>query len=58
MPQVPALELGGKRFENEEIAPDIPVASDPTAWDKGEDPQLDAAIKALLPKAALCPAAR
>ena len=35
MPQVPALELGGKRFENDEIAPDIAVASDPTAWDKG-----------------------
>ena len=24
-------------FENAEIAPDIPVASDPTAWDKGEE---------------------
>jgi tricorn protease len=58
MPQVPALELGGKRFENDEIAPDIAVASDPTAWDKGEDPQLDAAIKALMPKAAPCPEAR
>jgi tricorn protease len=32
-----------------EVEPDIAVPSNPTAWDKGEDPQLDAAIKALTP---------
>jgi tricorn protease len=57
LPQLPLRELGGRRFENAEIAADIPVLSDPTAWDKGEDPQLDAAIKALTPKGVACPAA-
>ena len=57
LPQLPLREMGGKLFENAEIAPDIPVPSDPTAWDKGEDPQLDAAIKALMPKGVACLAA-
>jgi tricorn protease len=55
LPQLPLREIGGKRFENDEIAPDIGVASDPTAWDKGEDPQLDAAIQAAMPKGVACP---
>ena len=57
LPQLPLREMGGRLFENVEIAPDIPVPSDPTAWDKGEDRQLDAAIKALMPKGVACLAA-
>jgi tricorn protease len=57
LPELPARNLDGKLFENDEITPDIPVASNPTPWEKGEDPQLDAAIKALMPKGAdACPA--
>jgi tricorn protease len=52
--QAPAREPDGALFENVEVEPDIPVASNPTAWEKGEDPQLDAAIKALMPKDAVC----
>jgi tricorn protease len=54
LPELPARNLDGTLFENDQIAPDIPVASNPTPWEKGEDPQLDAAIKALMPKDAVC----
>jgi tricorn protease len=54
LPQLPMRELDGKPLENDEIAPDIPVPSDPTAWDKGEDPQLDAAIRAVIPAGVAC----
>ena len=57
VPQLPLRQMNGKLFENDEVAPDISVPSDATAWDKGEDPQLDAAIKALMPKGVDCPAA-
>jgi tricorn protease len=49
LPQMPYRRLDGSLIENAEIAPDIPVLSDPTAWEKGEDSQLDAAIQALTP---------
>ena len=49
LPQLPYRRLDGSLIENREIAPDIPVLSDPTAWSKGADPQLDAAIQALTP---------
>ena len=49
LPQVPIRKLDGALIENSDIVPDIPVASDPTAWEKGTDPQLDAAMQALLP---------
>jgi tricorn protease len=52
--QAPARELDGALFENVEVEPDLLVPSDPTAWEKGEDPQLDAAIKALMPKDVVC----
>lgn len=55
--QLPIRDRAGALFERADVVPDIPVASNPTAWEKGEDPQLDAAIKALLPKdAAPCSA--
>jgi tricorn protease len=54
LPQLPARNLDGTLFENAEIAPDLAVASDPTAWERGEDPQLAAAVKALMPKDAVC----
>ncbi len=47
--QLPIRDRDGTLYENAEVEPDIPVPSDPTAWEKGEDPQLDAAIKALTP---------
>jgi tricorn protease len=50
--QLPIRDRDGTLFENAEVVPDIPVPSNPTAWEKGEDPQLDAAIKALLPDGA------
>ncbi len=49
IPQLPYRKLDGTLVENAEIAPDIPVPSNPTAWAKGEDPQLEAAIEALTP---------
>jgi tricorn protease len=49
IPQLPYRRLDGTLVENAEIKPDIPVPSNPTAWAKGEDPQLDAAIEALTP---------
>jgi tricorn protease len=49
--QVPIRDRGdGTLFERADVVPDIAVPSDPTAWAKGEDPQLDAAITALTPK--------
>jgi tricorn protease len=54
LPELPARNLDGTLFENDPIKPDIPVASDPTSWEKGEDPALDAAIKTLMPKNAAC----
>jgi tricorn protease len=58
IPQVPIRDRDGKLYENAEIFPDIAVPSNPTAWEKGEDPQLDAAIAALMPKNAVCTAVR
>ena len=49
LPQLPYRRLDGSLVENREIAPDVPVLSDPTSWAKGKDPQLDAAIEALTP---------
>ncbi|WNJ88553.1 S41 family peptidase [Bosea sp. 685] len=49
LPQLPIRKLNGKFIENEDITPDIPVLSNPTAWSKGQDPQLDAAMRAMLP---------
>jgi tricorn protease len=49
LPQLPYRKLDGSLVENADIAPDIPVLSDPTPWTKGEDPQLDAAMQALTP---------
>jgi len=56
LPEVPLRELGGKRFENDPINPDIAAPSDATYWDRGEDPQLDAAIQALTPRDKPCAA--
>ena len=56
VPQLPFREVDGTFSEGHEIAPDIPMPSDPTAWQTGEDPQLAAAIKSLMPAGArLCP---
>ena len=49
LPQLPYRRLDGSLIENAEIAPDIPVLSNPTPWAKGEDPQLAAAMQALTP---------
>ncbi|SEC54469.1 tricorn protease [Rhizobiales bacterium GAS191] len=49
LPELPIRKINGSLIENSDIAPDIAVASDPTAWEKGLDPQLDAAMQALLP---------
>jgi tricorn protease len=49
--QLPIRDRGdGTLFERADVVPDIAVPSNPTAWAKGEDPQLDAAIKALTSK--------
>ncbi len=52
IPQLPFREIDGTFSENHPVEPDIRVPSDPTAWAKGEDPQLDAAVRTLLPAGA------
>jgi tricorn protease len=57
LPQLPIRKLDGALIENADIAPDVPVRSNPTPWSKGEDPQLDAAMQALTPaEQGSCPA--
>ncbi len=48
LPELPLRKIDGHLSENEPIEPDILVPSDPTAWAKGKDPQLDAAIASLM----------
>ena len=55
VPQLPYRRTDGVPSENHEVEPDLPVPSDPGAWARGRDPQLDAAVRALLPTAAPCP---
>ncbi|MDR3514488.1 MAG: S41 family peptidase [Azospirillaceae bacterium] len=56
VPQLPIRKMQGELIENHQTFPDIPVPSNPTAWARGEDPQLDAAIRALMPTGvATCP---
>lgn len=48
IPVMPYRHLDGRYYENTEIVPDIPVAYDPNAAQRGEDPKLDAAIDTLM----------
>ncbi len=52
IPQLPYREIDGTVSENHPVEPDILVRSDPTAQGRGEDPQLDAAIRSLMPEGA------
>lgn len=49
IPQLPYRRVDGTLSENHEVEPTVPVPSDPGAWTQGCDPQLDAAVHALLP---------
>ena len=49
LPQLPLRKMDGQLIENHDILPDIEVLSNPTDWARGEDPQLDAAVRALRP---------
>ena len=51
LPELPYRRVDGTLSENHAVPPDILVPSDPTAWAAGRDPQLDAAVHALLPDA-------
>ncbi len=48
VPQLPFRRMDGTLSENHEVEPDIAVPSDPAAWAKGRDPQLDAAVHSLM----------
>ncbi len=50
IPQLGARDFKTGWLENQEIAPDIAVANDPAALAAGRDPQLEAAVRALLKK--------
>jgi len=47
IPQVGMLGNDGKYLENQELEPDIKVPNDPESVSKGEDKQLEAAVKEL-----------
>jgi tricorn protease len=49
VPVVPIRRLDGRLMENADVIPDVPAPSDPTAWARGEDPQIEAAVAALMP---------
>ena len=49
VPELPYHRVDGTLSENHAVEPDIPVPSDPDAWAQGRDPQLEAAVRALLP---------
>ncbi len=49
VPQLPYRRVDGTLSENHEVEPTVPVPSDPGAWTQGRDPQLEAAVHALLP---------
>ena len=56
LPELPYHRLDGTPSENHAVEPDIRVPSDPEAWARGRDPQLEAAVQALLPPGgAPCP---
>lgn len=48
IPQVGMVTPEGKYLENQQLDPDVLVYNDPNAMQKGEDPQLAAAVKVLL----------
>jgi tricorn protease len=48
IPQVGMLDATGTFLENQELQPDVRVANDPASIARGEDPQLEAAVKLLL----------
>ncbi|ACA20741.1 peptidase S41 [Methylobacterium sp. 4-46] len=48
LPQLAIRRADGRLLENTDILPDVAVPSDPTAWAEGRDPQLEAAVAALL----------
>ena len=50
IPQLGARDFKTGWFENQEIVPDLAVANDPAALAAGRDPQLEAAVTALLRK--------
>ena len=57
LPELPYRRLDGTPSENHAVEPDIRVPSDPEAWAQGRDPQLEAAVRALVPDAGMpCPA--
>ena len=47
IPQVGMVGNDGKYLENQQLEPDIKVANDPAAVSKGQDQQLEAAVKEL-----------
>ena len=56
LPELPYHRVDGTPSENYAVEPDIRVPSDPGAWAQGRDPQLEAAVRALVPDAgAPCP---
>lgn len=50
IPQLGAKDLKTGWFENSEIVPDVLISNDPAAIAAGRDPQLEAAVTALLKK--------
>lgn len=48
IPQVGMLQPDGRFLENTELPPDIRVEGDPAATARGEDPQLEAAVRDML----------
>lgn len=48
IPVLPFRKLDGTFFENLEIVPDVEVGFDPNAAAQGRDPQLEAAVEALM----------
>ncbi len=56
IPQLPFREIDGTFSENHPVEPDVRVPSNPTAQGRGEDPQLAAAVRSLMPgNAGSCP---
>jgi Tol biopolymer transport system component/C-terminal processing protease CtpA/Prc len=48
VPQVGMMDPQGRYLENQELLPDVRVENDPASAAKGEDKQLEAAVKVLL----------
>ncbi len=56
LPNLPFHGRDGTLSENHQVEPDVLVPSDPAAWAAGRDPQLEAAVRALMPDPGACPA--